>query len=63
MIARLTVAPAITFDVAKEAGEEVARKARLSMAWSLDPTTGKLVARWVAAPTETSSRHSLASAA
>jgi hypothetical protein len=63
MIARLAVASLATLAVEKASDKDTAQKAVLSMAWCVDPTTGKLVARWVADPTETPWRGSLASAA
>jgi hypothetical protein len=63
MIAHLAVAPLATSAVEKEADKDASQKAFLSMAWSVDPSTGKLVARWVGGPTETPWRRSLASAA
>jgi hypothetical protein len=56
MIERLTV-------VTPYSSRDIPQKPRLSMAWVLDPTTGKPVARWAAEPTGMTQSKSLASAA
>ena len=56
MIERSTVEPINTPQLSPQ-------KPRLSMAWVLDPTTGKPVARWVVEPSEMTWRKSLAAAA
>ena len=42
---------------------DIPQKPRLSMAWVIDPTAGKPVARWGVEPTEMTWSKSLASAA
>jgi hypothetical protein len=63
MIACLAAASQAISDVEPRRDADIGQTPRLSMIWHRDPTTGNLVARWVAEPTETPWRGSLAPAA
>jgi len=50
MTRHLEPAAILEHAVSTETGQQASRKPALSLAWSLDPQTGKAIARWIALP-------------
>ncbi len=63
MIERPAVEPIEMLQKAQGSNQGNPQKQRLSMAWALDPTTGKPAARWVVESTEMTWSRFFASAA
>jgi len=63
MIEQRTIDLTGTLDPTTAASLGTSETSRLSLTWVMDPITGKPVARWIAEPTATRYRKSLALAA
>jgi hypothetical protein len=63
MAERPTVRVIGTWEVARKSSQEKGQRSALCLTWSVDPATGKLVARWVVAQEESTKILRLSSAA